>query len=254
MAHARLVAEWMLVGFVHGVMNTDNMAISGETMDYGPCAFMEVYDPNAVYSSVDDDGRYRYSSQPLIAEWNLARFAEALVPLLHDDPEQAAELAGSHSARSADSTTPHGPPACAPSSAWLRAPKRSRPLSSTSCSPCSRRATSTARRSSVRWARPRGETPSRREDCSSTSTFDTWLADWLALRPDAEVMDRANPVYVPRNHLVEEALDAAVGGDLEPVERLLGAVTAPFVERPGLERYAEAAPQDFGTYRTDCGT
>ncbi len=90
---ASLVAKWMLVGFVHGVMNTDNMTISGETIDYGPCAFMDAYDPNTVFSSIDHHGRYRYSNQPLIAQWNLARFAETLLPLLHSDQEKAVALA-----------------------------------------------------------------------------------------------------------------------------------------------------------------
>ncbi|HET7139371.1 MAG TPA: YdiU family protein, partial [Arthrobacter sp.] len=92
-AQASLVAQWMLVGFVHGVMNTDNMAISGETIDYGPCAFMDRFNPGAVYSSIDVDGRYAYANQPLIAEWNLTRLAEALLPLLHDDQDQAVALA-----------------------------------------------------------------------------------------------------------------------------------------------------------------
>ena len=254
-AHARLVAEWMLVGFVHGVMNTDNMAISGETMDYGPCAFMEVYDPNAVYSSVDDDGRYRYSSQPLIAEWNLARFAEALVPLLHDDPEQAAELAGESLGAfrrqydAAWSTGMRAKLGLAEGPEAVTSPLVNQLLALLQESHVDR---TSFFRSLGKAAR--GDTEPARGLFLDLAAFDTWLADWLALRPDAEVMDRANPVYVPRNHLVEEALDAAVGGDLEPVERLLGAVTAPFVERPGLERYAEAAPQDFGTYRTYCGT
>ena len=92
-AQASLVAQWMLVGFVHGVMNTDNMTISGETIDYGPCAFMEGFDPAAVYSSIDESGRYAYRNQPVVAEWNLARLAESLLPLLHDDEEQAVDLA-----------------------------------------------------------------------------------------------------------------------------------------------------------------
>src|SRR5690606_20605972 len=92
-AQARLVAQWMLVGFVHGVMNTDNMTISAETIDYGPCAFIDAFDPRAVYSSIDTGGRYAFGNQPLVAEWNLARLAEALLPLLHDDPEEAVALA-----------------------------------------------------------------------------------------------------------------------------------------------------------------
>jgi len=89
---AALVAKWLLVGFIHGVMNTDNMALSGETIDYGPCAFMDAYDPATVFSSIDHHGRYAYGNQPDIAQWNLARLAEALLPLLHPDKNQAVEL------------------------------------------------------------------------------------------------------------------------------------------------------------------
>ena len=92
-AQASLIAKWMLIGFVHGVMNTDNMTISGETIDYGPCAFVDLFDPGAVYSSIDLGGRYAYGNQPLVAEWNLVRLAEALLPTLHDDPDQAIALA-----------------------------------------------------------------------------------------------------------------------------------------------------------------
>ena len=115
-AQASLVAQWMLVGFVHGVMNTDNMTISGETIDYGPCAFMEAFDPATVYSSIDAGGRYAYGNQPVVAEWNLARLAEALLPLLHDDQDRRSPWRWSHWAGSASSTAPPGWPACGPSS------------------------------------------------------------------------------------------------------------------------------------------
>ena len=107
-AQASLVARWMLVGFVHGVMNTDNMTISGETIDYGPCAFMDAFDPAAVYSSVDESGRYAYRNQPVVAEWNLARLAESLLPLLHEDQEKAVRLAVESLEGSAGSTAPPG--------------------------------------------------------------------------------------------------------------------------------------------------
>ena len=177
-AQASLVARWMLVGFVHGVMNTDNMTISGETIDYGPCAFMDAYDPATVFSSIDHGGRYAYGNQPLVAEWNLARLAEALLPLLADDQEQAVALAVEALGGSGRSTTPPGRPACGPSSACRpalddavaaagRRPAR----------PAAGRATSTTRRSSARLGdgRPRRRRAGARR-CSSTSpAFDAWL-------------------------------------------------------------------------------
>ena len=116
-AQADLVAQWMLVGFIHGVMNTDNMTISGESIDYGPCAFMEAFDPYTVYSSIDHAGRYAYGNQPVVAEWNLARFAETLLPLFDDDQERAVEIASRHSKHSARGTPPPGRTGCERNSA-----------------------------------------------------------------------------------------------------------------------------------------
>ncbi|MEJ7741690.1 MAG: protein adenylyltransferase SelO family protein [Nocardioidaceae bacterium] len=120
-AQASLVAQWMLVGFIHGVMNTDNMTISGETIDYGPCAFMEAFDPATVYSSIDHGGRYAYDNQPIVAEWNLARLAEALLPSSTTTRSRRSPSPRSHSTRSIGSTAPHGRPACEPNSACATA-------------------------------------------------------------------------------------------------------------------------------------
>ena len=117
-AQAALVAQWMLVGFIHGVMNTDNTTISGETIDYGPCAFLDAFDPTTVFSSIDEQGRYAYGNQPIVMEWNLARFAESLLPLLADDEDDAVALATRRSAPSATTTPRPGRPGCGPSSAW----------------------------------------------------------------------------------------------------------------------------------------
>jgi uncharacterized protein YdiU (UPF0061 family) len=247
-AQAKLIARWMLVGFVHGVMNTDNMTISGETIDYGPCAFLDAFDPATVYSSIDHAGRYAYGNQPAIAEWNLARLAEALLPLLHDDQEQAVALAVEalgrfrpqyNAAFSAGMTAKLGLPAGAGLDpalvddllALLRAGHADftsffRTLSGVA----------------------------RGAPAPDLAGIDAWVARWRALGPDADAMDRVNPVHIPRNHLVEEALDAATAGDLAPLEQLLEVVSAPFDERPGRERYAAPAPADFGDYRTFCGT
>jgi uncharacterized protein YdiU (UPF0061 family) len=254
-AQASLVAQWMLVGFVHGVMNTDNMTISGETIDYGPCAFMDAFDPATVYSSIDHGGRYAYGHQPVAAEWNLARLAEALLPLFHDDPEQAVALA-------VESLGAFRPQYDAAWSAGMRV-KLGLPdgLDDAAVSPLVDELLTLLHESHVDHtsffrdlgAAARGDAEPMRGLFLDLAAFDGWVERWRALGPDADVMDRVNPVYIPRNHLVEEALAAATGGDVAPLGRLLDAVTTPYDERPGLERYA-AAPEDFGTYRTYCGT
>lgn len=255
-AQAALVAQWMLVGFVHGVMNTDNMTISGETIDYGPCAFMDAFDPATVYSSIDTGGRYAFGNQPVVAEWNLARFAEALLPLLADEQDAAVAVAVESlgafrdlysAAWSAGMRTKLGLPddvdraVASGLVADLVALVQADHVDHTSFF---RRLGAAAR----------GDAEPARGMFLDLAGFDGWTARWLAVGPDAAAMDRANPVYVPRNHLVEEALTAATDGELAPLDRLLEAVAAPFDERPGLERYAEPAPESFAGYQTFCGT
>jgi uncharacterized protein YdiU (UPF0061 family) len=259
-AQAALVAQWMLVGFVHGVMNTDNMTISGETIDYGPCAFMDDFNPAAVYSSIDVGGRYAYANQPVIAEWNLARLAESILPLINEDQEQAVapavealgEFRGQYSdawfngmqAKLGLPAVPAGSPEAEAASELVDgvvAILKDGPVDYT------------------RFFRNLGEAARGNERpvrgmVMDLAAFDAWAGRWRSMKPDADRMDRVNPVYIPRNHLVEEALAAATGGDLEPLNRLLEAVRAPYEERPGLERYAEGAPEDFGKYMTFCGT
>ncbi len=255
-AQASLVAQWMLVGFVHGVMNTDNMTISGETIDYGPCAFMEAFDPATVYSSIDAGGRYAYGNQPVVAEWNLARLAEALLPLLHDDQEQAVVLAVESLGAFRQQYR----------AAWLAGMRAKLGLSDglddAVTLPLVDELLALLQASQVdHTSFYRGLAATARGDAGPTpglfvdvSAFDAWAQRWRALGPNPELMDRVNPVYIPRNHLVEQALVAATEGDLHPLERLLDAVAIPYQERPGLERYAAAAPKDFGAYRTFCGT
>lgn len=255
-AQASLVARWMLVGFIHGVMNTDNMTISGETIDYGPCAFMDIFDPATVYSSIDESGRYAYGNQPLVAQWNLARLAEVLLPLFHEDQEQAIVLAQ----ESLGNFTRQY------SIAWLSGMKTKLGLAASVDDETATSLTDdlftllqqdrvdyTSFFRSLGQA-ARGDTGSALPMFSDTARFEAWMERWRALNPDPELMDRTNPVYIPRNHLVEEALDSAVEGDLAPFSQLLAAVTAPFWERPGLERYAAPAPESFGPYQTFCGT
>jgi uncharacterized protein YdiU (UPF0061 family) len=253
---ASLMARWMLLGFVHGVMNTDNTTISGETIDYGPCAFMEAYDPDTVFSSIDSWGRYAYGNQPVIAGWNLARFAEALLPLLSDNVEEAIALAEES----------FGVFRAGYDATWSSGMRAKLGLSgdvdADVLTPLVDDLLGLLKESRVDYTSffrhlgqaARGDTESARGLFINLAGFDDWASRWRALGPDAGVMDRANPVYIPRNHLVEEALAAATAGDLDPFVRLLGAVTAPYRERPGLERYASPAPEDFGTYQTFCGT
>jgi uncharacterized protein YdiU (UPF0061 family) len=255
-AQASLVARWMLVGFVHGVMNTDNTTISGETIDYGPCAFLDAYDPATVYSSIDVGGRYAYGNQPVVAEWNLARFAEALLPLLADDQEQAVALA-------VEALGGFRPAYDAAWSAGMRA-KLGLPdgLDDTVSAALADEVLGLLQAGHVDLTSffrglggaARGDVDRVRNLFLDLAAVDGWLERWRALDPDAEAMDRVNPAYTPRNHLVEEALTAATDGDLGPLTRLLEAVTAPYEERAGLERYAAPAPETFGAYRTFCGT
>ncbi|SDE30816.1 protein adenylyltransferase SelO [Nocardioides lianchengensis] len=256
-AQADLVARWMLVGFVHGVMNTDNMTISGETIDYGPCAFLDAYDPTTVFSSIDEQGRYAFGNQPVVAEWNLARLAEALLPLLHDDQEQAVELAleslRGFRLRYTDQWY-----------AGLRAKlglpaevddELARPLADDLLALMKEGRVDHTSFFRALGAAARGDAEPARARVLDLAAFDAWTERWRALGPDADAMDRVNPVYVPRNHLVEEALDAATAGDLDPLTELLDAVTAPYDERPGLERHAEPGSDAFAAgFRTFCGT
>jgi uncharacterized protein YdiU (UPF0061 family) len=244
---AALVAQWMLVGFVHGVMNTDNMTLSGETIDYGPCAFLERFDPATVFSSIDSAGRYAYGNQPLAGEWNLARLAEALLPLLADDEDAAV-------AQAQEALGAYRP---AYLSAWTRglAAKLGVAADDEVVLALAQDLLPLLEQSRVDWTTfwRRLSAGTARDVFLDLPAIDAWLGRWAGLSPDLAAMDRVNPVYVPRNRLVEEALSAAVAGDLAPFEELLQVVTHPFEERPGRERFAEPGPDDAG-YRTFCGT
>jgi uncharacterized protein YdiU (UPF0061 family) len=262
-AQASLVARWMLVGFVHGVMNTDNMTISGETIDYGPCAFMEAFDPVTTFSSIDHGGRYAYGMQPAIAQWNLARLGETLLGLIDDDAERAAERATAvldgfwpayDAAFLAGMRAKLGLPAAGADDeldtrlvADLLGLLRAQRVDFTTFF---RAAAATLRGDALDDARGL---------FGDLAAWDAWAARWrerlgAAAGPaTADAMDRVNPVYVPRNHAVEDALAAATAGDLAPLERLMDAVTHPFDERPGLDDLA--APGAAGDlYVTFCGT
>ena len=250
-AQAALVARWMLVGFIHGVMNTDNMAISGETIDYGPCAFMDAFDPATVFSSIDHGGRYAYGNQPPIAQWNLARLAEAMLPLLGANGDEAVEVAtevlqtfparyaghwvaGMRAKLGLGDEQPGDRALIDDLLAVLHEQQidyttAMRSLSAAACRRCG------AGQGAVR--------PAGGVRCLASALGRRLGPDPAARAAIGAAMDRVNPVYVPRNHLVEEALAAATGGDLTPFERLLDVVTDPYVERPGLERYAVTGPR-----------
>jgi uncharacterized protein YdiU (UPF0061 family) len=261
---AALVAQWLLVGFIHGVMNTDNTSIAGETIDYGPCAFMDAYDPMTVFSSIDQAGRYAYGNQPGIAHWNLARFAETLLPLLAANTEAAVEVAQ-------DALAGFGPRFDA---AYLDGLRRKiglqveRDEDAALVQGLLQRMTEhsadftlTFRRLCDAAANPEGDAAVRAE-FTDPAAYESWAAEWrvrlLHERTPAnrrEAMRRVNPVYMPRNHLVEAALDAAVGqSDFGPFGKLFDVVTQPFEERPGLERFMLPPLPSERVQRTFCGT
>jgi len=263
---ASLIAQWMLVGFVHGVMNTDNTTISGETIDYGPCAFIDAYDPDAVFSSIDHGGRYAYGNQPAIMMWNLARLAETLLPLIDEDSEAAVaaatEVLNSFPERLAAVHEPGmraklglDPAAEEPGDAELAADLLALMHRHRVDHTSAFRALSDAARGQDGRFRQ-----SFAADSEAALDIDAWLSRWVARIGDdrtavAAAMDAVNPVYIARNHLVEEALAAVYQNDLGPFEQLLEVLAAPYAERAGLERYAEPAPSEFGeTFQTFCGT
>jgi uncharacterized protein YdiU (UPF0061 family) len=265
-AQATLVAQWMLVGFVHGVMNTDNMTISGETIDYGPCAFIDAFDPAAVFSSIDHRGRYAFAQQPPIAQWNLTRLAETLLPLLADKADDNLEDAAAAATAVLQSFADRY------HQAWNRgrrdklglAVERPEDIEIADAFLALLHTHAVDHTSAYRSlsSAVRGDDTSARALFADHTAFDAWATTWRARldqdrrdpRAVATAMDRVNPVYIPRNHLVEAALADATAGDLASLGRLLAVVAQPFGERPGLEAYAQPAPPSFGRYRTFCGT
>ena len=271
---ALLVAQWMNVGFIHGVMNTDNMTISGETIDYGPCAFMESYDPQAVFSSIDQNGRYAYANQPAIAQWNLARLAEALLPLMASGDDEAATAEAVAGATAVLEAFPGHYQA-----ALLRGQRAKLGLgdgagaSEAADSALANEWLALLQAQAVDftlgWRRladaAEGDDAPLLALFTQHEPLQEWLARWRARcqAGDAELaatraaaMRAASPWIIPRNHRVEEALEAASErDDLGPFERLLAALRRPFEERPEDAVYAEPAPAAVtACYRTFCGT
>ncbi|MCP5458336.1 MAG: YdiU family protein [Gammaproteobacteria bacterium] len=260
-----LVARWLHVGFIHGVMNTDNMAVSGETIDYGPCAFMDQYDPATVFSSIDYMGRYAFANQPRIAQWNLARLAETLLPLIDADPEQAIAPATEVIEAFPDRFERH----------WLEGMRRKLGLQSAepddgdliqelldAMHRGSADYTLTFRGLCAAAADVQAKDTVRRLFANSKA-FDDWIVRWrnrLTRDPQSEIertsrMRQVNPAFIPRNHRVEEALSAAVErGDFQPFERLRQILEHPYDEQPAFAAYAEPPPPSDRVYQTFCGT
>jgi uncharacterized protein YdiU (UPF0061 family) len=280
---AELIAQWQLVGFIHGVMNTDNMALSGETIDYGPCAFMDAYDPGTVFSSIDIYGRYAYGRQPGIAGWNLARFAETLLPLLHEDENKAVELAK-------DAVSEFGELFRA---AWLRGMRsklgifgeepqdeisRDEALQDEATRDEATRDEATQDEDLINslldiMHRHKADFTNTfraltyNEDLDiamfGTDEFKRWKARWherLGRQKQAEssvfrLMRESNPVIIPRNHRVEEALEAAEKrGDYSIMDRLVRALSRPYENTSDKDCYTAPPGPSFCGYRTFCGT
>jgi serine/tyrosine/threonine adenylyltransferase len=255
---AQLIAQWQLIGFVHGVMNTDNMAISGESIDFGPCAFMEAYHPDTVFSSIDEYGRYAYGNQPKIAQWNLARFAETLLTLIDANSETAIEKATEVLTLFATSYQ----------QAWLNGMRKKLGLS------LEKEEDLEIVQELLGWMQDAAAdfTNTFRELSSGSqpadaqyreAKFEAWYKRWQA-RSDQEqnsleervrLMQSVNPYLIPRNHRVEAALAAAQDeNDLKVLHQLLSALRKPFDDQPEFVEYCKPAPPDSCGYRTYCGT
>ena len=255
---AALIAKWQLFGFIHGVMNTDNMALSGETIDYGPCAFMDVYDPETVFSSIDQQGRYAYENQPNMAVWNLSRFAETLLPLLHRDRSEAVKLA-----QGAVSEFPN-----IYNSNWSAGMRAKLGLITEEPGDNilikelldlmqSYKADYTNTFLALTFNKTKDTVLSDKPE------FIKWHSRWKARldrhsgndKPPLQLMRDSNPAVIPRNHRVEEALYAAVNhGDYGVMERLLEALSKPYAHTPDQLIYSEPLLGSACAYKTFCGT
>ncbi len=262
---AQLVSQWMAVGFIHGVMNTDNMSIAGETIDYGPCAFMDTFHPDTVFSSIDQMGRYAYRNQPRIAQWNLARFAQCLLPILDDDADAALEFA--------QHAIDHFPQRYQPR--WLKIMRRKLGLQQVldgdldliedllACMADQHADhTLTLRALSRLDGAPASDNSRVSRHFADPAAFDQWAENWRQrLQAEASkdrdrkaAMANVNPAFIPRNHLVEEAVAAGQVGDYGPFERLMEVLSKPYEDQPGRERYARPPKPDEIVKATFCGT
>lgn len=243
-AQAALVAQWMALGFIHGVMNTDNMTVSGETIDYGPCAFIDGFHPDMVFSSIDERGRYRWSEQPRIAVWNLAQLASCLIPLMGE--EDAAVQAATEAVHAFPDVY---------RAEWDQRMAAKLGLAEADDSLLNgllrlmtqERADFTRVFAGLSDGSARGEFTDR-------AAFDAWAKEWLARGPDAALMAQANPRRIPRNHRIEQVIEVGARGDFAPFHRLLAAVTAPREDRADWADLAIAPAPGEEVRRTFCGT
>ncbi len=254
---AALVAQWMLVGFVHGVMNTDNMALSGETIDYGPCAFMDIYDPATVFSSIDRQGRYAYGNQPGIAQWNLTRLAETLLPVLQADEKAAIALAEQALSGFSDRFQHH----------WLTGMRKKLGLFGEEAGDADlvaallewmHRAKVDYTNTFAELSRPIPSTDAMRVDADFLAWYERWLArlgrQSQSPAGSAHLRRAHNPAVIPRNHKVEGALAAAQQGDLGVMEHLLAVLAAPFDHDKPAPEFRAPSPAGAAAYQTFCGT
>ena len=260
---ASLIANWMAVGFIHGVMNTDNMTISGETIDYGPCGFMDEYHPSTVFSSIDKQGRYAYANQPSILTWNLTRLAEALIPLVHGEKEESIKLLTEVlqlvkpvyenfwliNMRSKIGLSKEDPKDYELIMSLLEVMKDEKVDFTLAFRSLSKALT--------------GNMTIARNIFNNSKKFDVWFMHWQERIsqenvPDEDIvsaMDKVNPIYIPRNHIVEEALFSAVHkNDMQPFSNLLSILMSPYEENKGNESYTLPAPESEKPFKTFCGT
>lgn len=256
-AHANLVASWQSIGFIHGVMNTDNMTISGETIDYGPCAFMDIYDPDTVFSSIDVNGRYAYKNQPNMASWNICRFAETLLPLINENQDQAIDMAQQAIYKFSDLYF----------ESWFLKMKAKLGIFNEEAmdkailedllsmmKKYKEDYTNTFVSLTYRKNMNRG--------MFLSAEFTNWHKNWQerlerqeeSLEEAYELMKKSNPVVIPRNHRVEEALKAADNGNLTVMKKLLSILSNPYEYRKEMDEYMQLAEPSDLPYRTYCGT
>ena len=254
---ATLIARWMLVGFIHGVMNTDNASIAGETIDYGPCAFMDAFDPRMVFSSIDQTGRYAFANQPSIALWNLTRFAECLLPQLNGESEKAIEIAKDALGQFPETFN----------AAYLGGMREKLGIADTPDSEMliSDFLTLLATQEidfTLAFRRlcdaADGNVSDLRTMFAEPAALDNWIQKWQQQRgpsaPNGAAMKRINPAYIPRNHRIEAAIAAGVQGDFGLFEELITVLANPFDDQPEFKAYAEAPHPSERVTQTFCGT
>ena len=254
---AQLIAQWQTVGFIHGVMNTDNMAISGETIDYGPCAFMDNYDPETVFSSIDRHGRYAYGNQPKIAQWNLARFAETLVPFLADNNDTAVDIAQDAISGFEDAYHIYWMSGMRGKLGLFNEEEEDEDIIKELLALMHKHEadfTNTFKTLTI--------SAYEKNELFKASGFIEWEKKWRARQARQQedstaaqkLMQTSNPAVVPRNHRVEEALEAATKGNYEPMDRLLAVLAKPFEYSLEHEEYSTLPPKNACRYQTFCGT